>query len=137
MKRIALFALLLAAAAVSAQAAHVAPLQSTTYKCWYTNPPLGSANPGFSSFSFIYMNTTEQKRGIEYYDATWGPDNRKMTFAKPVDKTSFYVGPYTTWEFTFNPSGPQCKQTDVLFGGNRIDFLDCTDGHQRTCTTYW
>lgn len=137
MKKVVLFALLFAAVVTaSAQAAHVEPLQNTLYKCWYTNPPMQELNGGFSRFVWVYMNTTEQKRGIEYFDTTWGLDNRKVTFAKPVDGGPPY-NPITTWEFTINPSGPQCKQTIVRFSGSRIDFNDCTDGSSRVCTTYW
>jgi hypothetical protein len=137
MKRIALFSLLLAAvAATSAHAAHVAPLQNRVYECWYTHPTMGETNPSASTFKFIYMNTSESKRGIEDFTATWGQDNRKFTFAKPVDGYHPYFQiPMTTWEFTINPSGPQCRKTEVVFGGYRIDFKDCSDGHSRVCTT--
>jgi hypothetical protein len=135
MKKMVLFTLLFAAVAGAAQAAHVQPLRNVTYKCVYTNPTI-EANPGFSQFDWIYMDSSELKQGIEYFDATWGPDNRKMTFAKPVDGNSFLYGPFTKWESTIK-YGPQCQNTSVLFGGHRIDFSQCSDGSSRTCTTYY
>ncbi|HEX9941266.1 MAG TPA: hypothetical protein VGG03_04560 [Thermoanaerobaculia bacterium] len=136
MKKVVLFALLFAAVAASAYAV-TPPLENRLYKCDYTNPTMGEVDPGFSRFDFIYLDTPTDKRGIEYFDATWGQDNRKVTFAKPVDGNSFLYGPFTTWEFTINPYGPQCKRAAVLFGGHRIDFSDCSDGHSRICTTYY
>lgn len=136
MKKVVLFGLLFAAVAVSAQAAHVEPLPNTYYKCWYVNPTMGESNPGFSRFTWNYMDTTEQKRGIEYYDVTGYTENRKVTFAKPADGGTIY-NPNTTWEFTINPSGPQCKKAKVSYSGSQIDFSECTDGHSRFCTIYW
>ncbi len=136
MKRIVLFSLLFAAVAASAQTAHVAPLQNRVYECRYTNPTMGETNPSASTFKFIYMNTPDSKRGIEDFKATRGQDNRKFTFAKPVDSYDpIFYAPMTTWEFTINPSGPQCRKTDVRFGGYRIDFKNCSDGHSRVCTS--
>jgi opacity protein-like surface antigen len=136
MKKMILFALLFATVAASAQAAHVQPLRNVLYQCRYTNPS-GEASPGFSRFDWIYMDSSELKQGIEYFDTTnWGQDNRKMTFAKPVDGNSFLYGPYTTWESTIK-YGRQCTNTAVLFGGHRIDFSQCSDGSSRTCTTYY
>jgi hypothetical protein len=131
-----MLALLFAVVAASAQAI-TPPLENYLYKCSYTNPTMGEKNPGFSRFVWVYRNQPADKRGIEYFDALWGQDNRKVTFAKPVDKNSFLYGPFTVWEFTVNPAGPQCKWAAVLFGGHRIDFSDCSDGHSRICTTYY
>jgi len=134
MKKAVLFALLFAvvAGAASATSFHT-PTWNADYTCTYTNPPYPSIN-GLSTF----VNTSTQYdgagnpiyRGIEYYDASYGLENRKFTFAKPVN---MYSGLFTRWEFTLNPYGPQCKQTDVYGGGQTIYFNNCTDGHTRRC----
>lgn len=138
MKKVVLFALLLAAVAASVHAQAMAPLANRNYVCDYTNPTMGEVDYGISSFRFIYLNTPTDKRGIEDFDATWGKDNRKVTFAKPVDryKPDIYgnwVLFATDWEFTVNPSGPQCKFTRVTNWGGRISFQQCSDGHSRIC----
>jgi hypothetical protein len=140
MKRIVLFALLFAAVAASAHSQAMAPKESPRYyRCDYTNPTMGEVDNGVSRFSFIYQNLPDLKRGIEYFDATWGQDNRKVTFAKPADRYRFniHTGEYelwaTDWEFTINPSGPQCTRARVTNWGDRISFSNCSDGHSRVC----
>ncbi len=133
MKRIVLFALLFAVTTVASAAAFHTPSWGEDYTCTYTNPPYPSVN-GISTF----VKTSTQydaagnpiHRGIEYYDASYGTENRKFTFAKPVN---MYYGLFTRWEFTIGPSGPQCKKTDVYGWGQTIYFIDCGDGHSRTC----
>ena len=135
MKRIVLSALLLAVVttlAVSAITYHE-PTAGADYRCDYVNPPAPSADPGLSTFSItrsIDPSGLPIWRGIEYFDATWGgTDNRKVTFAKPVN----HGATFTRWEFTINPSGPQCTQTDVYNYGKWIYFQGCSDGHSRSC----
>lgn len=134
MKKVVLFALLFAAVVVSAQAQSFnTPSWGEDYTCTYTNPPYPSVN-GLSTF----VKTSTQYdasgnpiyRGIEYFDTSYGTDNRKLTFAKPVH---MYYGLFTRWEFTINPGGPQCKNTDVHGWGHMIYFNNCTDGHTRQC----
>lgn len=133
MKKVALFALLFTALTAAAQAAHVEPLQNRVYQCYYANPTMGETDGGFSRFTWNYMNTADQKRGIESYDVVAGyTENRKVTFAKPVDYTSS-GGPYTVWELTFNPYGPQCKRAAVRYNGGQIEASECSDGHSRVC----
>lgn len=141
MKKVVLFALL-AAATSALSAAHAQtypPLQSHSYTCTYTNPTFGEKSPGASVFSFVYLNTATQKSGIEYFDTIHGyQDNRKVTFAKPVDRyrvdprTGEWVLWATDWEFTINPSGPQCNAR-VSNGSLTINFTGCTDGSSRYC----
>lgn len=121
MKRTALFALLL----VVAGAAHAFTLpRNTPYYCYYYDQNGTYIGEGGSTFA-IGGNASLQ-RGIEYYTFNNVSDNRKVTFAKPVD-----VAGGTRWEFTINPSGPQCKSTDVY--AYSINFANCTDGHTRFC----
>jgi hypothetical protein len=137
MKKILLFALLLAAAStLTARAQAWPPLQNHTYTCNYTNPTFGEKNYGTSVFSFVYLNLPGQKSGIEYFDTIHGyRDNRKVTFAKPADlyRPSDSVLWATDWEFTINPSGPQCNAR-VANGGLTISFTNCSDGSARFCS---
>lgn len=138
MKKAVVFALLFGTAAVAAEA-RVYPKCNTYYRCTYTNYPDPIRNPGFSIFTDCVGANTDFIRGIEKYEVPYltGWDNKKFTFAKPVDSYDPYSYlPMTTWEFTHNPYGPQCKRTEVMFNGQRIDFENCTDGHSRVCTTY-
>jgi hypothetical protein len=136
MKKVVLFALLLAATVTVASAASFqAPTWGADYTCTYTNPPYPSVN-GLSTF--VLQSTQYDAssrpiyRTIEYYDASYGPENRKVTFAKPVNTV---YGGYilsTTWESTML-NGPQCKKTEIYGWGATIYFNDCTDGHTRRC----
>lgn len=148
MRRVLLLALagLALAQAAAADHGHMAPIDGATYRCTY-NPVLGnSKNPGESVFDINpAISTTELLRGIEYYQALWPNgtvfiDNRKFTFAKPVDR--YRQRPQdpepvhfaTDWELTINPGGPQCTFTRVLDEGLTIRFRSCSDGHSRDCS---
>ena len=142
MKKAVLFALLIAVTAGAAQAYPFhEPIPNVDYSCDYTGtPPNSAARWGLSLFA-INRSTDPGGvlpwwRGIEYYDATYGTDNRKVTFAKPVNMWFTGKGYGTRWEFTINPYGPQCKYTDIIneaYGGQTIYFAGCTDGHTRIC----
>lgn len=136
MKKIVLSALLFATLAAAAHA-HVQPKFNTFYSCNYTNYSGLASDPGFSIFESPWISPT-LLRGIERFQVPYltGWDNQKVTFAKPVDILVYGYVIGTQWEFTVNPGGPQCKDTRVTQAGNRIDFLQCTDGHSRVCTTY-
>ena len=136
LKKTVLFALLLAVAnAAFAAGPFHTPTWGADYTCDYTNPPYPSVD-GLSTF---VLGSTQNDaagnpihRAIEYYDASYGWENRKVTFAKPVN-TYWGSTPYvTTWEYTML-NGPQCKQTDVTGWGKFIYFSNCTDGHMRRC----
>jgi hypothetical protein len=139
MKKMILFALLLAvvAASASAQVSYVKPKCNVAYKCYYENYPDPITNGGLSIFGDCVWVRSDFLRGIEQYQVPYGNkwDGRMFAFAKPVNGPDPYYGqPMTTWEFTINPYGPQCKRTEVMFGGDHIEFKDCTDGHARYCT---
>lgn len=147
MKKIALFALLLAVIAGTAGTAHAVtyyePTPGADYTCDYTNPPPPTKDPGISTFDITRSLDPSGKpiwRGIEYFDALWGSmtyvDNRKVTFAKPQSPpvwSPYYHLYGTVWEFTINPYGPQCTKTTVYGDGKIIVFQQCSDGHTRTC----
>jgi hypothetical protein len=135
MKKVVLFALLFAAVAGAAQA-YVNPKCGVAYHCSYTNYPDPIVNGGISIFDQCVWVNPGFVRGTEEFQTPYGWDNRKFSFAKPVNGYDAYGLPMTTWEFTINPYGPQCKTTKVMFGGDRIEFKDCTDGHSRVCTTW-
>ncbi|HKI06106.1 MAG TPA: hypothetical protein VKK31_29270 [Thermoanaerobaculia bacterium] len=137
MKKVVLFALLLAAVAgVASAQTYVEPKLNTYYQCNYTNYT-GPATPG--GFS-IFINPSGSLSGVlwatEKFQVPYltGWDNWRVAFAKPVNR---YIEGYlisTTVEFT-SPDG-QCKATKISQGGNRIDFNNCTTGYSRVCTTY-
>lgn len=142
MKKIALFALLFAAAATAASAQTMfKPLSGVTYFCDYVNPTMDEVTPDGASRFDLTGDTL--LRGIETFLANHGVDQRKVTFAKPANR--FVIDPvthdavlvWTRWEFTINPGGPQCTSTLVSEGGQRISFQNCSDGHSRVCTTYF
>ena len=155
MKRIVLSALLLAAAvattAVPASAevygydsngkAYVGPNRGQAYSCTYTNYS-GSADQGGISYWTLVTYQLDGKpmpRGTEHFEATnrYGEpflEGYKATWAKPVVLPDPYSDTYyTQWEYTFNPYGPQCKKAKVFFGGFRLTFSECGDGHSRIC----
>lgn len=141
MKRIALFALLFAVAAVSAHAT-VEPLWGTPYVCDYSNYSGNATNHGNSTWvqtSRTNPGGTLLIRGLESFATSYGGDTYKCSWAKPspdyLDPV-FYTSA-TDWEFTFNPSGPQCKKATVTLYGHIIRFSNCTDGHFRTCRSLW
>jgi hypothetical protein len=141
MKKVVLFALLLAAA-LSAQA--ITPPRTGSgnkYGCTYqsySGPAVQASDGGYSYW--VLSGTPDLLRGTEYFLATWRygeyVENYKAAWAKPVDIYDPSYGPGTRWEFTFNPYGPQCKKADVFLNGLFIRFQDCTDGHSRTCWLY-
>lgn len=144
MKKAVLFALLFAVAGVAQ--AYYEPIPNVYYYCNYGVPLPPSTDPGFSLFSINRSidpgGVLPWWRGIEYFDASVGgtfyTDNRKVTFAKPVNMTFPALGGRwgTRWEFTINPGGPQCKNTDIVYdsyGTQEIHFRNCTDGHTRVC----
>ena len=140
MKNVVLFALLVAAvSAVSAHATNLEPSPTYVYNCDYTNPTMHEKDPGTSTFSISHTSVGLQ--GIEYFQALFNggviTDNRKVTFAKPVNHIhrEYPGGPieilWTDWEFTVNPSGPQCNAR--VFDDGSISFTACTDGSSRNC----
>jgi hypothetical protein len=136
MKKIVLFALLVAVAA-SAHAVGVKANQD--YECNYHNysgPAVGGMD-GYSRFSFD-TNVFTLQRGIEYFwahSSRFGDyqENQKVTFSNPVQirESGMIVG--TRWQFTVNPSGPQCT-AEVYDGGDTLYFFNCSDGHSRYCS---
>ena len=144
MKKIALTALVLTAVAGVAHAQDckrtltpISPLSGIDYTCNYKNPPAPSKSPGVSNFALTASKDVDGFLvwlGTETFDSTTGnKDGRKVTFAKPCPAQSAKWGEGTRWEFTINPSGPQCKSTDVYWDGYVIVFSNCTDGHSRIC----
>ena len=142
MKTVLLSVLLLAAGAASAHAQYMAPLSGRYYSCTYTNThlhELDGADGGFSRFNLT--GPVDYLQGTETFLATYGPDQRKVTFAKPLNIITTnpkgeQVWHGTRWEFTINPNGPQCKNTVVRDWGYSISFQNCTDGSSRICTPY-
>src|SRR6185369_1096325 len=116
MKKVVLFALLAVAAAASAHAQYLPPAPSTYFNCTYTNTHLhvvSGSDGGFSRFDISAVRP-DYYQGTEVFLATYGVDQRKVTFAKPVNSYDLYGNLVRTqWEFTINPSGPQCKNTVV------------------------
>ncbi len=133
MKKVVLFALLIAAASTMSAHAYLAPSPTYTYNCDYTNATMHEKDPGFSTFGV--SNTSIGLQGIEQFQALFNGqviwDNRKVTFAKPVNHLYMHEIIWTDWEFTVNPSGPQCNAR--VFDDGSISFTACTDGSSRTC----
>jgi len=137
MKRIVLFALLFAVTAAAAQA-HVEPIWGAPYTCYYSNYTGNATNGGTSVWvdtGRFYPGDGTQLliRCLESFDTSYGGDTYKCSWAKPVTSRDPYFRLFTTWEFTFGPSGPQCKKTVVRYEGAQISFSNCTDGHSRIC----
>jgi hypothetical protein len=133
MKRIVLFALLLATFAASAHAIS-GPRFGVIYTCYYNSDYTGAAaNPGWSFWQKRAGGSATLIYTTEHFQTSWGSDGYLATWAKPYDVGYPYY--YTRWEYTFNPYGPQCKDTRVYGGGTYIEFYNCTDGHSRTCWT--
>jgi hypothetical protein len=144
MKKVVLFALLVAVAA-SAHAAWIGPKAGQRYQCSYHNYSGVAVNDGYSVFDISGSGTSLQ-RGIENFSA-YVPrlghytENYKVTFSNPMVIRDPHEpgipgpGPIigTRWQFTFNPSGPQCTATDVVDDGDSIYFSSCSDGHSREC----
>jgi hypothetical protein len=141
MKRIVLFTLLFAAAAVSAHAA-VGPKPNLAYKCYYWNYSGLAVNGGKSVFAI--PGSGSLRSGIEYYDAFhprfgYYTENQKVTFSNPVairerdPETGLLVIVGWRWQFTVNPAGPQCT-ADVYDDGDSLEFYNCSNGHSRSCS---
>jgi len=138
MKKLVLFALLFAVATTSAHAA-VGPKPGRNYQCYYWNYSGVAVNGGKSTFD---VSGTTLVRGIEYFDAylpRFGNyrENYKVTFMNPVpirerDESGTWILVGTRWQFTFNPSGPQCT-AEIYDGGDSLFFFNCSDGHSRNC----
>ena len=138
MKKVVLFALLLATvAAASAQAAHHEPKWNVPYRCNYDNY-YGNATDGGRSTWYNRQPFLDGTllRCLENLDTSYGGDTYKCSWAKPSTPWPPAINS-TTWEFTFNPYGPQCKKTTVSYDSNVIIFQQCTDGHSRTCIAEW
>lgn len=146
MKRTLWMALTLALMVTTAAQAlplYVEVVSGRTYVCQYWNGSGNAVNPGWSIFTITRsISDPVLRQGSETYQATTptGQDNRKFTFAKPQNlpggcfnpDTGWYE-PCTRWEYTQNPSGPQCTNTVVSEYGDKIEFKSCSDGHRRTC----
>jgi hypothetical protein len=143
MKRIALFALLLVVAAVSAQALVISPRCGVYYRCHYTNYTGPIVQDGLSTFINCPGTWGSLNYATENFQSTFNGhtiwDNRRVVFAKPVnifendpDVIPHRVLVATQWEFTSSPL--QCKDSVVWKEDGSIDFNDCTDGSSRSCT---
>ncbi len=152
MKKVVLSALLLATVAVSASAEiyrgndgvnYSGPDRNQRYSCTWTNYSGSAVTPGYSYWTWtaVYLNGADGKpmpRGTEHFLAEnrYGQrfeEGYKATWAKPVNRTDQYGLPYTEWEYTFNPYGPQCRKANVYFNAFQLVFSECSDGHSRTC----
>ena len=147
MKKIVLFALLLAAA-VSASAEtfggpggpFYGPDRGAVYKCDYSNYSGSAKDLGRSWWELTVYTAADGRpmlRGTEHFEAIdrYGEiflDGYKVTWAAPKYVSHTYGS--TTWEFTFNPYGPQCKSARVDYFGYLLTVSQCGDGHSRTCT---
>jgi hypothetical protein len=147
MKKAVLFALLLAAA-ISASAEtfggtggpYYGPDRGALYVCNYTNYAGSAVQGGQSWWELNVFYSSDGKpmlRGIEHFEAAdrygetfW--EGYKATWAAPKGVSHTYG--VTTWEYTFNPYGPQCKSARVEYFGYRLVFTQCGDGHSRICT---
>lgn len=130
MKKIALFALLFAAAANSAAFAHSYPQMGKVYICSYSNYSGVAKNPGYSWWERRTGSTTELLFTTEHFEKANGSwDGYFANWSYP--RTDSYG--FTWWEFRFK-NGPLC-QALVTPGGYTISFQSCTDGHIRSCYT--
>ena len=130
MKKVVLFALLLATvAAASAHAINNEPRWGATYICYYDNYTGNASDPGYSTWSSRVQLSPTLITSKETFTTSYGTDTYKAAWAKPEPQANGS----TLWEFTFNPYGPQCKRTIVYPGSYTITFNECTDGHSRVC----
>lgn len=133
MKKIVLFALLLAT--VTAASAHAInePRWGYRYTCYFDNYSGPAEDPGTTIWT-VRTRTGQGPSTIvwsyETFDVSYGTgtDTYKAAWAKPADQSNGT----TVWEHTLN-GGAQCKRTVVYPYGNYIFFEQCTDGHTRTC----
>ena len=151
MKKAVLCALLLAAFALSASAeiyvgnngvSYYGPNRGQLYSCDYTNYNGSAVDPGYSYWTLTVFQDASGKpmpRGTEHFLASLPSGQQfwegfKATWAKPVNKIDpLTQTTYTQWEYTFNPSGPQCTKANAFFGGYKLTFGECGDGHSRVC----
>jgi hypothetical protein len=131
------FALLLVPAMASA-VTYNTPTWGAVYSCDYTVAPY----PRIDGISVFALQSTQTDalgrpihRSIEYFDATYGTENYKATWAKPVNKTTVHGVPYTNWELSFL-NGAQCTKADVYFSGLTLVLDGCSDGTYRVCYRY-
>ena len=125
MKKLALFAVLFAAAASAS--AHTYPQMGRIYICDYSNYAGAAKDPGLSWWERRTGSTTELLYTTEHFEkanGTW--DGYFANWSNP--RTDSYG--FTTWEFRFK-DGPLCQAT-VTPGGFTISFQGCTDGHSRS-----
>lgn len=126
---------LLSVPSIASAATYHTPTWGADYACSYVNPPYPRVD-GLSTFVLQSTQLDPLQRPIhrtfEYFDASYGLENNKATFAKPVNKLFNMVIVYTRWEFTLL-NGPQCTKTDVYNWGETIVFDGCSDNHRRTC----
>lgn len=133
MKKTILFSLLFASALT---ASAFEPKWGVPYNCSYSPNYSGPAsNPGWSYWTIRVRSNPNLIWAYETFKVGAGSDNHSVAWAKPVDQPASYPIPaYTSWEFT--DGSVQCKDTRVYQNRNVIDFYDCTDGHNRHCTTF-
>lgn len=121
-KKSLLLTLTLAAAALSAEA-RTLPVPDQAHVCYYYQNGY-YIGQGISKFDV--SGNLDLQRGIEYWTLNNQTDNRRVTFAKPVDKTDGS----TSWEFTANYDH-QCKNAQAY--GYAIFFRQCSNGQERDC----
>jgi hypothetical protein len=100
------------------------PIPNHLYDCEYQTP----AGVGTSQFVLTPVRP-DFLRGTELFTLNGVADQRKVAFAKPVNRPDGS----TQWEFTINPVGPQCTNARVYFSGWYLSFDGCSDGHTRIC----
>lgn len=139
MKKVVLFALLLAAVAAASAHAYNEPQWGALYTCDYSNYSGNAIDFGISFWQVTARYNPGGNpliRSTETFQASYGWDTYKASWAIKPENGTTGPGGSTNWEFTFNPDGPQCKHTLVYPGGNYITFGQCTDGHSRVCWRY-
>jgi hypothetical protein len=135
-KKTILLALLLASVTAAAHAVPLAqPAIGKWYVCFYDSSyPGPAANPGNSLWTTRVAGSPTLLYTYETFTVpSGGPaptDTYRAAWAWKSDDTFAQT---SKWEFTFNPNGPQCKNTVVTLNGSSIAFNECTDGHSRVC----
>ncbi len=126
MKKVVLFALLLATVAAASAHAVVLP-RSGSYFCYHFQ---NGYFIGTGSSEINVAGSFTLQRGIERFKDPGMTfiDNRKVTFAWKSDNPS---SGYSVWEFTINPGGPQCKKAYVY--SNAIFYTECDTIAERDC----
>ena len=97
-------AALLLAPSMASAVTYNTPTWGAVYDCNYTV----AAYPRIDGISvFAHQSTQTDASGkpihrtIEYFDATYGTENYKATWAKPVNKSTGQGVTYTNWELSF------------------------------------